>query len=102
MSFISEFSDYDGDFVVPKGFVDNSWHNDVCPRIWNRSVDQTIEVSVWQDYVDPEKREYANQKRYTFDMEVNGETVMVFNADEWKDIEPFIESIRDTDIRWEF
>lgn len=66
MSYLTEFPDYDGEFYCPKGWADNSWHNDFCPHIEKQEGD--IVIYVWQDYVDVNLREFI-KKRYLFVIE---------------------------------
>ena len=69
-----EFPDYDAELWIPKGFEDGSWHNDVCPRatkILDDDEDSFIEVNIWQDYKNPNRRENPDACRYILDIEVN-------------------------------
>lgn len=70
MSYVTEFRDYDGDFYVPEGWEDNSWHNDTCPHaeLYVEKGDMAFCFYVWQDYIDVSKREYDNMPRYTFEI----------------------------------
>lgn len=83
MSYLSEFPYYDGDFYIPKGWMDNSWHNDTCPRAMFRTETETktVEFSLWQDYVDVNKRELDGTKRYIFQIHVNRELVYHYETD---------------------
>ena len=96
----TEFPDYDGEFHLPKGWEDNSWHNDTCPHISKRveHPDLEIEVNVWQDYVNPDKREYGDEyERYVFEVYVHGHdydyTVMWRRTDNWNEIERLMEGV---------
>ena len=69
-----EFPDYDDELYVPVGFVDGSWHNDVCPRatkILNDDEDSFIEINIWQDYKKRTRREDPDACRFILDIEVN-------------------------------
>lgn len=56
-----EFPDFDCDLPEIEGFIDTSWHNDVCPSL----TDETNRLILWCDYADPAKREDSIGKRYT-------------------------------------
>ena len=88
MSYKSEFPDYDGEFYCPKGWIDNSWHNDVCPRAMKRFESETLEIefSIWQDYVDENKREYDPTKRYLFQIHVNNDLIFHYETDDLEKI----------------
>lgn len=88
MSYITEFPDYDGEFYCPKGWEDNSWHNDVCPRAMYRieSETRTVEYSIWQDYIDVNRREYEKGKRYIFQIEVNNDLIFHYESDDLEEI----------------
>ena len=88
MSYKSEFPDYDGEFYCPKGWMDNSWHNDVCPRAMKRLESETLEIefSIWQDYVNEDKREFDDVKRYEFQIHVNGELIFHYETDDLEKI----------------
>lgn len=62
------FEDYDNatafhtlrDALAPLGFVDTTWRNDACPSLgWAEDLEESgeIEIRVWIEYYDPEKRE---------------------------------------------
>lgn len=68
MSYLSEFPDYDGDFYLPEGWKDVSWHNDVCPHAEKRDENLGVSAYLWQDYVNPKNREYENGKRYVYEI----------------------------------
>lgn len=95
MSYISEFPDYDGEFYLPDGWEDNSWHNDVCPHIEKRSKDDSVKVYVWQDYSDPAKREYDNTARYLFQICCNGDDAQfMYESDEWSEMEKLMKGVQ--------
>ena len=94
MSYISEFPDYDGDFYVPEGWEDNSWHNDVCPHIEKRSLDESVKVMIWQDYVDPDKRERDYCKRYLFQICCNGDDAQFYyETNKWSKIQKLMKGV---------
>lgn len=100
MSYKSEFPNYDGDFYCPKGFVDNSWHNDTMPRAMKRYVknDIELEISIWQDYVDESRREREGEGRYIFEIEVNDDPIFCHNTDDLEIIKSFVENVNDIDF----
>lgn len=94
MSYLSEFPDYDGEFICPKGWEDRSWHNDTCPHIEKRNIDGTVKVNVWQDYVNPDKRELDNTTRYVFQICCNGDDAQfMYETDDWMVIEILMKSV---------
>ena len=94
MSYISEFPDYDGEFHCPKGWEDNSWHNDVCPHIEKRSLDESVRIYIWQDYVDPDKRERDYCKRYLFQVCCNGDDAQFYyETDDWNMITELMKGV---------
>ena len=103
MSYLSEFPDYDGKLYIPEGFKDNSWHNDTMPKaekvvtIPTYPAGTEIEVAfiIWQDYTDPELREYEDGKRYIFQINVNENPVFEYQTDDLSTIEMFVECIDD-------
>lgn len=65
-----EFPDYDGEFYIPNGWVDNSWYNDVCPHVEREN--DGVRFLIWQDYVNPDLRE-CGEHRYAFMIEVDAD-----------------------------
>jgi len=51
----SEFPDYDDTIKMPEGWIDTSWHNDVCPS-FERDIGDTT-YKIFCNYKDVEKRE---------------------------------------------
>ena len=102
MSYLSEFPDYDGKLYIPKGFMDNSWHNDTMPKaskIVTIPIYPTGEIEVmfiiWQDYINPELREYEDEKRYIFQINVNSIPVFEYRTDDLLIIEMLVKCIDD-------
>lgn len=58
--YLTEFPDYDGTMPDVPGFTDQSWHNDICPKLMN--ADES--VIIWCDYVDPDLREMGAKHRF--------------------------------------
>lgn len=63
-----EFPDYSLTDLpaIPADWIDDSWHNDVCPSfvILAQRSETDQYVKVWVDYKDPEKREINPDERY--------------------------------------
>lgn len=72
-NYLIEFPCYDGDFYLPEGWEDNSWHNDACPHAEKRSKDGRIVANIWQEFVAFEKRDTESEERYLFTICVNGD-----------------------------
>lgn len=75
----TEFPDFDYDIPVLQGFRDESWHNDVCPKL----VSDDDKLTIWIDYTDPTKRE--NEEEYQFTIcnhEAEPETIL-YQSNDW-------------------
>ena len=97
MLYRTEFPDYDKTLIIPKGFEDGSYHNDICPRVIKTIIVNKDEVvyNIWQDYKDKEKREYGeyeNSTEFLFDIQVNGNVVFYYRTDDWTEIEKLIQN----------
>ena len=94
MSYITEFRDYDGNFYIPEGWEDYSWHNDVCPHasLFKVKDDVEIEICIWQDYVDINKRDAGRREhpRYIFSIIVNGSWIFYYVTDDLEEIKKFV------------
>lgn len=103
MSYISEFPNYDGEFHNLEGWQDNSWSNDTCPHIekFGAKGETEISICIWQDYVDVNKREYDNTKRYLFQICINDCVIFAQESDNWKDMEKLAENVSDYEWKWE-
>ena len=97
MSYITEFPDYDGQFYCPEGWEDHSWHNDVCPRAMRIVDDEAkgrhYEFSIWQDYVNPNKREYDGGARYMFQIETNNEIIYSYETNNYAEIQKLVKGV---------
>ena len=89
MSWKTDFQDYDGEFFCPEGWVDESWHNDVCPHIEKRSGE--IAVLVWQNYVAEDLREF--KERYSFQIEYEGECIYDYPTDDLEKIKELMKRV---------
>lgn len=112
MSYISEFPDYDGEFYVPKGWEDNSWHNDTMPRamlelvnvgfhyalcnrnLYEKKEDNVIRFSLWQDYVDINKREIEDGKRYCFQIDIDSELIFSYETDDLEMVKELVKGVQ--------
>lgn len=56
MSYRSEFPYFDYDIPHLEGFIDMSWHNDICPK-FTRKLNDTQEIVVWVNFADEDRRE---------------------------------------------
>ena len=82
-----QFKDYDGKLPTLKGFVDDSWGNDVCPSLYNPE----RKMKLWVDYVNPAKRECGGL-RYTLCIysELNDELTPILSSELLTHIEDFL------------
>ena len=92
-NYLIEFPDYDGDFYLPEGWVDNSWHNDICPHAEKRSADESIIAYLWQEYVDADKRETPNGNRYVLIIENNSDVIFQYDTDDIEIIKILVKGI---------
>ena len=60
MNYKVEFPHYDDELIIPDGWVDTSWHNDVSPSIEKQIGD--IKYKIWCDFKDPNKREVGGKQ----------------------------------------
>ena len=64
MTLFPEFPDYDDNITIPNGWVDNSWHNDICPHL-EKPVNPVKSVAIWCDYKEYARRELGSMHRFT-------------------------------------
>ena len=90
MTYQTEFSDYPvADMpAIPADFVDNSWHNDVCPSF----VSNDLWMTIWVDYLDPAMRETAYEHR--FRLTRGDDADLVIETNDWQTILTIIEEER--------
>lgn len=91
MSYKTEFPDYDGRLFIPEGFHDYSYHNDTCPCA-AKEIGMVL-IRIWQDYIEPNKREREGTKRYALQVEYNGDVVFDYATDELERIKELIECL---------
>jgi len=70
---------------LPYGFVDRSWHNDVCPHYekeWNGHI-----IDIWVNYDDLDEREVLEQYLIDIRKETEQETIeqVSFNSEDFSD-----------------
>jgi hypothetical protein len=71
MTYKTEFPHYDDTLTLPDGWVDTSWHNDVCPS-FEKFIGNTT-FRLWCDFKDPEMREVGGRRfTVTHDFEEEG------------------------------
>jgi hypothetical protein len=51
-------------FLRDRGLIDESWHNDACPKAVKQLPDGTV-LAVWVENDDPEKREIPGSAKFT-------------------------------------
>ena len=93
MGYREEFPNYDDELWIPKGFIDNSWHNDACPHAEKVIIDVPklyVSANVWQEYKDPSNREC--EKRYMFTINVNNDNVFFYDTDDLEEIKKLIDA----------
>ena len=93
MGYRFEFPDYDAELYVPKGFIDNSYHNDMMPRASKIIGDGEIMIDIWQDYLDVGKREIEDDTRFIFQIVVNYDVVFDYHTDNLKVIKKLVHSL---------
>ena len=97
----TEFPNYDDELIIPEGFRDCSYHNDVCPCVcqYFSKGDTEIKIIIWQDYKDPDNREYPSASRFAFNIQVNGEDVFLYTTDDWQKVEEMLPCLMVKDLR---
>lgn len=53
--YLKEFSNYDAELYIPRGWEDNSWHNNACPHVEKSQGMYT--ACIFQDYKSEDLRE---------------------------------------------
>lgn len=90
-----EFPDFDSALYCPTGFIDVSYHNDIMPHVRKEMQvnGKDVEINIWQDYEDEDKREYDNTKRYILSIVVDGEVIEEFPTDNLNDIKRYVANL---------
>lgn len=92
--YLAEFPDYDGEFYIPEGWEDVSYHNDLCPHVEIRNKAETVITQIWQDYADPQKREYEDRKRYAFMIRPSmGDATFYYETDDLNKIKELVKCV---------
>ena len=60
MTYKTEFSHYDDELILPAGWIDTSWHNDVSPSFEKQLGDVTYKI--WWDFKNPDLREVGGKQ----------------------------------------
>lgn len=78
MTYQIEFPDFDASTMpeIPADFIDQSWHNDVCPSFYNEKLSMTLYV----DYADKQLREFTNSERFTLTVIGNDNDEVIFET----------------------
>ena len=85
-NYLQEFPDYDDTLPMIDGFVDSSWHNDVCPSICEKdNTDEDTCLYIFIDYKNPSLRECVNDHRYTLSLGY-GTGDYLFSTDNWDEM----------------
>jgi hypothetical protein len=103
MSYRTEFPDFPPETmpVIPAGFLDQSYHQDLCPNF----VNPQIHLVIWVDFADRNVREYVHSHRFTvnccdedgvaFDLQFgdpgNGQ---LLRTDDWQAVLDLVEAER--------
>ena len=92
----TEFRFFDYEIpTIPEGFVDDSWHNNVCPSFIKVLDDQLI--TFWVDYKNPKRRERTFGKQFFITTEPNNDDIndvnLVFETDSWDEVISKIDEI---------
>jgi len=89
-----DFPDFDPETMphIPDGFEDVSFHNDICPHF----VSDPLELEIWVDYLDKDKREFPDWPRFRVSpqragTEIEGESL---ETDNWEEVVAFVDRVR--------
>lgn len=95
MGYQSEFPDFVLDVMIPEGFSDHSWHNDVCPR-FEKNLPDGRYLTIWIDFADKKDREYSNCERFAVDLNNSDSTYLktLIRSDDWQEIVDFVKGYR--------
>lgn len=84
--------------TIPAGFVDHSWHNDMCPRFES----EALNLSLWVDHSDPQRREFPEMKRFNVyegtSMAEHMNEEPTLSTDDWSDVVAFIAEREGRDV----
>ena len=88
----TEFPDYDDDMPFISGFVDDSWHNDVCPSLRYDFNDGSY-LKLFCDYKNFGSREVGGDQyalSYYENEEVSDEVLHLMSTDDINEIKKFV------------
>jgi hypothetical protein len=78
------------DVAIPAGFVDVSWHNDVCPSF----LDESRRMKLWIDFPESEMREFPDGKRLTLTrVDENDEEETIIHTDDYAEVLRAIDAV---------
>lgn len=55
-----EFPDFDTELNLPEGWIDTSWHNDICPSFEKQF--GAVTYKIFCDYTNPDRREVGGDQ----------------------------------------
>ena len=55
-----EFPDFDTELHLPEGWIDTSWHNDICPSFEKQF--GAVTYKIFCDYTNPDRREVGGDQ----------------------------------------
>lgn len=76
--------------ILPEGFIDSSYRNDLCPSI----MDEARQLQVFIDFADPVDRELSSIPRYTLVSSEGGASKELCASEIWGDVLKAIPPIR--------
>ena len=68
MHYKSMFPDFDYELVIPDGYFDSSWKDDVSPSI-RKDIHHDLGVKIYCDYTQWSRRELGNANQFTVCLE---------------------------------
>jgi len=94
MSYYHEFRNFDFDIPHLEGFTDVSWHNNVSPS-FERKLNETESVTVWVDYLDPDRRECGGSQFLVciHETEDLGTSDVYLETDSWEEVQNAVNQI---------
>jgi hypothetical protein len=89
-TYANEFPGFElgADITMPKGFVDESWHNDLMPT-W---INESLGLQIWVDHQDAAQREFPEAKRFTLCRIEGGDDII--ETDNFREITLKIEELQ--------
>jgi hypothetical protein len=68
MNYKSMFPDFDYELVIPDGYFDSSWKDDVSPSV-RKDIHHDLGVKIYCDYADRNKREMGYENQFSVNLE---------------------------------